>query len=162
MEISDRLATDIKARFGHRPAMGAQHYLEQWIAVTGLTQQEVGDKAGYEKTHFNKIVTGKNRLSRDKARNISEALTEILGYRVHPNDLFRQPPIPLRHVDAGRMTSDNGVPAGKEVEMLELARPIIVHLVRTLGLETVVKEAAEAANHLKESEQPHPMRGRKM
>ena len=46
MEISDRLATDIKARFGHRPAMGAQHYLEQWIAVTGLTQQEVGDKAG--------------------------------------------------------------------------------------------------------------------
>jgi transcriptional regulator with XRE-family HTH domain len=136
--------------------MGTGNYLEQWIRLTGLTQEEVGDKCGYEKTHFNKIVNGRLSLSRDKRRRISDALTEILGRQVNPDDLLSLPPIPFARVDREGAAPNSSHLLGKEAEMLRLARPMIATLVEQLGLEAVISEAVSASNRLKEGAQPLP------
>lgn len=134
--------------------MSKGHYLEQWIALSGLNQAELGDKCGYERTHFNKIVAGKNKLSREKAVIIAKALTEHLGRTVQPADLFRIPHISKEAIDAPRPIGNNTLPMGKEARMLELARPMIKALVEQLGLEVVIREAVEASNR---GEAIHPL-----
>ena len=126
----------------------ATHYLEQWIALTGLHQHEVGDKAGYERTHFNKIVKGWVKLNRDKARNIAEALSDILGYLVNPADLFR-PPMPKGVIDGSTPVPQASPAMGKEDDMLRIARPLIATLVSQLGLEVVIREAVSADDRMR-------------
>jgi transcriptional regulator with XRE-family HTH domain len=153
-----KLATDTLNETPNVPAMKG-HYLAEWIAFAGMEQLELARMAGYEKTHFNKIVKGRNRLSREKRKIIAEALTQHLGYEVSPDDLLSIPPASAI-MEPVRKRTEADQTTGVEDDMLRLARPVIAALVQQLGLEAVIREAVSASNRMRTEEQQSNPPGR--
>jgi len=69
--------------------------LEQWVELVssrlGLSQARIAKVCGFSQDYFNKIIKETRRQSGDKLGKIAEALTNLLGTTVSPNDLLHPP-----------------------------------------------------------------------
>lgn len=61
------------AKIGIKPKP-PRHFIKQWRIHRGLTQDQLADRVGYDRTHVSKIEKGKRRYDQPFLEAVAEAL----------------------------------------------------------------------------------------